>query len=280
MQSGERESTVESPQQGDPWEWTQDRYNNGVFSHALGTERERLGLLESLLDGSTRARLRALGLRAGHDVLEVGGGGGSVARWMAEQGARVTVTDLDTTFLEELADEGVRVLRHDLYTEDFPPDSFDVIHARYVVLHLPDPDKAVARLAGWLKPGGVLLLEEPESTLMVNSPHPAWRVVINAFTTHLGKTVGSDVNWARTLPVPLRKAGLVDVGLDVRLQHIHSGNDEARWWRMSLEQSRAAIVAAGLAADADFAAAYRELASPDFHDLSLAVFAAWGRSPH
>jgi SAM-dependent methyltransferase len=263
---------------GERWEWTRDRYSDGSFSHAVGSERRRLDLLESLLDGHTRSRFRALGLKPGDDVLEVGGGGGSVARWLAEQDARVTVTDLDTRFLDDLADDGVRVLRHDLYTEDFPPGSFDFIHTRYVLLHLPDPDRAVARLAGWLKPGGVLLVEEPTSDPTLDSPHPAYRTIMRAFRDHLEQALGTDTRWARTLPVPLEMAGLTDIGLDARIQLVNGGDDESEWWRLTLEQSQPAMVAAGLATDTEFAAAYRELADPAFHDLSLAVYTAWGRA--
>lgn len=258
-------------------EWTQDRYSEGMFSHAIGSEQRRLDLLQSVLDGPTRARLQTLGLKPGDEVLEVGGGRGSVARWLAGQGARVTVTDLDTTYLDDLAEQGIRVLRHNMYTEDFPAGSFDFIHARYVVVHLPDPDRAIARLVQWLRPGGVLLVEEPASFSVMDSPHPAYRTVMHAFRTHLERSVGTDTVWARTLPVPLQRAGLGDVGLDARVQLIHGGDNEAQWWQLCLEQSRPAMVAAGLAADADFEAAYRELAAPSFHDLSLTVVTAWGR---
>ncbi len=271
---------VTPPQQttGERWEWTQDRYGEGMFSHEIGTERQRLGLLESVLDGHTRARFTALGLKAGDEVLEVGGGAGSVARWLAGQGARVTATDLDTRFLDDLTEVGVRVLRHDMYTEDFPPGSFDFIHARYLLIHLPDPDRAVARLAGWLRPGGTLLVEEPAIFPIMDSPHQAYRTALRAFRTHIEQSVGTDCAWARTLPVPLERVGLTDIGLDARIQPLNGGDNEAQWWRMNLEQSRAAMVAAGLAEEADFDAACRELASPDFHDLSLAVFTAWGRA--
>ncbi|MFI0897333.1 class I SAM-dependent methyltransferase [Streptomyces sp. NPDC020983] len=258
------------------WEWKEERYRDGVFSHAVGTERERLRLLESVLDEHTRESFRRRGLRAGHRVLEVGGGGGSVARWLAEQGAEVTVTDLDTTYLDELAGHGVQVLRHDVYTEDFPAGSFDFIHTRYVVIHLPDPEKAVARLAGWLRPGGVLLLEEPAFFPIQDSPHPAYRTVMRAFRDHLESAVGTDTEWARTLPVPLEGKGLSGIGYDARFQRIAGGDAEAAWWQLTLEQTREAAVAAGRATDEDFEAAYRELNDPGFHDLSLAVFTAWG----
>ncbi|MFJ4920707.1 class I SAM-dependent methyltransferase [Streptomyces sp. NPDC088725] len=257
--------------------WTRERYGQGGFSHAIDSEQRRLGLMQSALDRHTRARFEALGLKSGDRVLEVGGGGGSVARWLAGQGARVTVTDLDTTFLEDLTDLGVRVLRHDVCTDDFPPGSFDFIHTRYVLVHLPDQEAALARLVEWLSPGGVLLVEEPSASSIVDSPHEAYRTIARAFCTHLRQTLGTDTRWARTLPVPLERAGLLDVALDARLPVFNGGDDEAEWWRLNLEQSRKAMVAAGLVEDADFEAAYRELASPDFHDLSLAVFTAWGR---
>ncbi|MFI0723205.1 methyltransferase domain-containing protein [Streptomyces sp. NPDC021224] len=44
---------------------------------------------------------------------------------------------------------------------DAPARTSDFVHIRYVVIHLPDPEKAVARLASRLGPRGVLLLEEP-----------------------------------------------------------------------------------------------------------------------
>lgn len=74
------------------------------------------------------------------------------------------------------------------------------------------------------------------------------------------------------------RAGLTEVGLDARFQQIHGDDAESRWWRLSLEQSRVGTVAAGLVEEADFEAAYREMAQPDFHDLSLAVLTAWGRA--
>ncbi|MEV7425097.1 MULTISPECIES: methyltransferase domain-containing protein [unclassified Streptomyces] len=254
-----------------------DRYSEGLFSHAIDGERQRLALLESLLDGHTRRRLTALGAGPGTDVLEVGGGGGSVARWLAGRGARVTVTDLDTRFLDELGELGVRVLRHDLCADDFPPESFDLVHTRYVVIHQAAPDRAVARLVRWLRPGGVLVLEEPASFSVMESPHPAYRKVMRDFRAHLERSIGSDTGWARTLPEPLRRAGLTGVGLDARIQVVHGGGTEALWWRMNLERSRAAMVAHGEVCHEDFEAAYEELASPGFHDLALTVMTAWGR---
>src|SRR5690606_9029251 len=42
---------------------------------------------------------------------------------------------------------------------DFAPDSLDGVVALYSIIHLPRDEQAemLARIAGWLKPGGILL---------------------------------------------------------------------------------------------------------------------------
>lgn len=49
-----------------------------------------------------------------------------------------------------------------LETDRFPPSSFDVVAMIDVVEHLTDPKAALARAAGWLKPGGILYLVTPD----------------------------------------------------------------------------------------------------------------------
>ena len=258
--------------------WSSDRYSDGVFSHALSTERERLELLEASLDPYTFAALEPFAPGPGTRCLEVGGGAGSVARWMARTGADVTAVDLDTTFLEELADEGVHVRRHDVVTQDFAPESFDLIHARYVVIHLPDPAAAIERLCAWLAPGGVLVLEEPAFFPIAGSRHEAYRTAMLDFRAYLESAVGTLTEWARVLPEPLRAAGLTGVDISNRIQRIVGGGSEALWWRLTLEQTRPRMEEPSTD-DETWNAALDALANPGFEDLSLAVFTATGRKP-
>lgn len=51
----------------------------------LADERVRLGLIESDTDPITTRSLSAIGITRGWRCLEVGAGGGSITRWMAEQ---------------------------------------------------------------------------------------------------------------------------------------------------------------------------------------------------
>src|SRR5215471_14048260 len=136
-----------------------DRY---VFSAEWENERARLGGLAALCDPATLRHLTALGVGPGWRCLEIGGGAGSVARWLAAAigpAGRLVVTDLDTRFLEDLRSERVEVLRHDIRTD--PIDGpFDLIHARAVLEYLASRGEIVPRLVAALRPGGVLLLED------------------------------------------------------------------------------------------------------------------------
>ena len=71
---------------------------DNTWDHA----RRRLALLENELDPITHRRLSATGLGSGWRCLEVGGGGGSVARWLSEQvgiAGYVLATDIEPALL-------------------------------------------------------------------------------------------------------------------------------------------------------------------------------------
>jgi trans-aconitate methyltransferase len=75
----------------------------------------------------------------------------------------VVATDLETDFLETEA-KGRRCLeflRHDIMA-DVLPTGFDLVHARWLVEWLPDKRLALERMAAALRPGGVILIEEPD----------------------------------------------------------------------------------------------------------------------
>ena len=119
-----------------------DSGNRYAFPHGHKDERRRLELLQQRLDPITIRRIEQLGLAPGVRCLEVGGGRGSITRWLCEQvGVRglVTATDLDTGFLAELSLPNLKVLRHDVRTDDFAVGSFDFVHERAVLMSYRGP---------------------------------------------------------------------------------------------------------------------------------------------
>jgi SAM-dependent methyltransferase len=251
-----------------------------VFDHAAVNEGDRLAVLGDAINEGTFRRLAKLGLPADARCLDIGSGTGPVAarlRELCPEGS-VVATDLDVRHLErELP--GVQVLRHDVTTDQFRSGAFDIIVARWVFAHLPNPGAVLARVADWLAPGGCLLIEDPSDFAMRCSPDPAYRRVSRAVRETLGELAGTDLDWARTFPRPLAEAGLERVGLDADLTIVGPGTPMARFMAASTARIEDPLLAAGRATRAELEQWYAELDSDDYFDLGLVNIAAWGMAP-
>ena len=106
------------------------------------------------------ARLLDL-LPAGAEVLELGCGAGvPVTQALAERG-RVTGVDIsaEQIALAERLVPDATFIHADMTALDFPAGSFDAVVAFYALTHVPraEHQALLARIAGWLRPGGLLL---------------------------------------------------------------------------------------------------------------------------
>ena len=120
-----------------------------LLDNAWQDARRRLALLERWLDPGTIHQLQTLGVRAGWRCLTVGAGGGSITEWLCRQvgpSGHVVATDINTRFLEALEYPNLEVRRHDILTDDLEPAVFDLVHVRFVLMHLADPSQAVRPL--------------------------------------------------------------------------------------------------------------------------------------
>ncbi|GAA4985427.1 hypothetical protein GCM10025734_08890 [Kitasatospora paranensis] len=135
-------------------------YGESLFEPWRPGEGERIDLGSLAYDHITRARLRALGVGPGTRCLDVGAGTGTVARWLAGEGgaAEVLAVDRDVRFLRPYAGGALRTLAADITDPGFDPGRFDLVHARFVLMHLPERRRIIARLRDLLVPGGHLLL--------------------------------------------------------------------------------------------------------------------------
>jgi SAM-dependent methyltransferase len=141
------------------------RPDSYVFSDASDREGARLRLMASLLDPLHRPALLAAGLGSGARCLEVGTGTGTIARWMSSRvgsGGHVLATDIDLSHLTERAAENLAVSTLDVTTDPIPERSFDLITARALLHHLPAWPDVIASLRAGLRPGGYLVLMEPD----------------------------------------------------------------------------------------------------------------------
>jgi SAM-dependent methyltransferase len=247
------------------------------MSTAVWHDRDRwLSLLEEVLDPVTVRRLEAVGVAPGWQALEVGSGRGSIAVWLANRlggEGRVVATDVDTSLLEDLGDDRIEVVRHDVLVDDFAPASFDLVHCRAVLVHLSDPVRAVKRMASWLRPGGVLVAEEPWTDVARLAPDP----VVAAAADALGEML--DGGFARRLPQALREAGLERVEADAEVQFFEGGSESAAFFRKALEGACARLVAAGRLKASEVRGLRERFEDPSFCDCGWPRIGAIGWKP-
>ena len=256
-----------------------------AYDHAWERERLRLAALELALDPGTRQHIDRLGVAPGWRCAEVGAGGGAVARWLAQRvtpGGEVFATDLETDFLEREAgrDHGLRVLRHDITTDDLP-GGLDLVHARWLVEWLQDKRGALGRMVAALRSGGVLLVEEPDFVTIYETAQPsALRHVVVAAMRHLEATCPIDCEYGRRLLDDLQAVGLVDVEAEGRVPVVRGGTPPAaHFLGLTLEKLRDPLLGTGLVGDAEFAAAIAALHDPAATIVMPMTVAAWGRRP-
>jgi SAM-dependent methyltransferase len=198
----------------------------------------RLLALEEGYDPGTVSRLDSLGVSRGWTCLEVGAGAGSITRWLSRRvgtGGRVVAADLDTSFLDVSDADNVEVRQLDLRSDGLPGSTFDLVHTRFVLGHIPERVEVLDSLIGALRPGGWLLLEEMDVFAwgaIDSGLHPD---VGRAATVPLGKH-GFASRWGREMPVLLRDRGLVNISAVAEAPIVQGGSPALEWLRLTFDQ--------------------------------------------
>jgi 2-polyprenyl-3-methyl-5-hydroxy-6-metoxy-1,4-benzoquinol methylase len=188
---------------------------------------------EALFDPGTIECLERIGVAEGWRCLEVGAGYGSIADWLTDRAGpgHVTATDIRgeyLTRLRELLEGSATVLEHDVATQPLPAGEFDLVHARFVLEHLATRDAVVAKLAGALRQGGWLLIEDAEFSPCV-AVSGAYGDVMAAFVAAMTLT-GTDYTWSLRLPEVMNGADAVVAEAGGLVRFFAGGSAEAEFW--------------------------------------------------
>ncbi len=266
-----------------------DPHRSAGFTYALdNSSREtpaRFDALSGMFDRGTIRHLEDRGVSESWRCLEVGGGGGSITAWLGNRvgpTGHVLVTDLDPRFLEPLSAQNVEVRKHNIVTDSLPHAAFDLIHARLVLIHLPEREKVLARLVSALKPGGWLVDEDFDSVSLLPDPTVSPGEVIlktQMAVMRLLKDCGAERRFGRLSYGRLRAHGLVEVGAEGRLFMSRSGSAGVSLMRANFEQLRGALLDARYITEQELAQDSMHLDDPDFMAPSPIMWTAWGRRP-
>ncbi len=256
--------------------------HGGEYIHGTEpVEQRRLSLLNDLLNEGS---LRALRLRGGETILDVGSGLGQLSRAMARAagaGGRVIGVERDgdqiaeaERLAAEAGEEGLVEFRRgnavDLPLAGEEWGSFDLVHTRFLLEHVPAPQAVVCAMVRAAAPGGRIVLEDDDHHVLRLWPQAPeaeelWRAFCRTW-----EELGNDPFVGRRLIALLHAAGAEPTRNDTLFFGSCAGDPsfEAMVENFAgvLAGARAAIVESGPLSDDDVTAALAELT-------------AWGKLP-
>ncbi len=164
------------------------------------------------------------GVAPGASVIDIGCGVLGVLpqlRARVGDGGRVVGLDIEPRLLAVASQLSARhglavqTVQADAASTGLPPDSFDLVHERMLLLNVTSPQDVVAEMTRLTRPGGIVALQEPDSAAWaIDPPDPARDLLLTEVTDVYPRT-GRDFRTGRRAARLLRDAGLQDVQVRV-----------------------------------------------------------------
>jgi SAM-dependent methyltransferase len=221
--------------------------------------------------------------------LDVGCGSGDVTLKMAAlvgTEGNVVGVDRDQSILQfacqEAERQGLPVTFRRLDTEELAEESaYDLIFARYLLSHLPRPQRAVELMVRAVRPGGRLVLEDVFFPGHVCYPaNAAFDRFVELYQAVARTKEGGDAAIGVRLLGMALGAGLEEVRVGLVVPTFREGEGK-RVTQVTMEHIREAVVGAGLASDPEMDNVVDELGRLANEDRTLMsmvpTFQVWGR---
>jgi SAM-dependent methyltransferase len=237
-------------------------------------EVHRVSGLAELYDPASIRVLSGLGIEPDWQCIDAGCGAGTIAQWLAGQAFRGTTIacDVNGGILIAEPSETLRPMVCDITSADFPPESFNLIHARLLLQHLPDREHVLDRMVSWLAPGGWLVVADAFDLAAGSTTHPQYAQFHETLYRGLAAQPGTRPDWGRSYPEALLSRGLGDIGVEVVVHPVHGGGLNARLLSESLDRIPVqAVDGPGRSC------VQAQLRDPEFWDLNFALVIARGR---
>jgi SAM-dependent methyltransferase len=263
-------------------------------TYSLGgsqVEKQRLLAQAAGYRAQVAQLLDRIGVRPGSRAVDVGCGPIGILDLLSERvGPHGSVVGVEREPLfcemahEEISSRGlanVEIVQGDALRSGLERQSFDLVHERLVLPHVPDRERFVAEMLALLRPGGTIVLEDIDWASWVCHPrHPSWEALKETFLAAL-RSSGGDSFVGRRHPELLRAAGARDIQTRIDVGFLSLG-DLRRTELVSLIGSmRSRVLGLGLMSDTDLDA-HRDallghLANPSTTVIDKLFVQSWGR---
>jgi len=234
-----------------------------------------------------------IGLGAGARAIDLGCGPQGVLDLLSERvGNTGHVIGIDRSresvalarrFVADRALKHVEVLQGDATATGLPEASFDLVHARLVLVNVPYVDAVVREMVRLARPGGVVASHEADYlSHFCDPPLRAWDRLFEIFKRYSSAN-GVDLFVGRRTHRLFREAGLVDIEVNPVIHvYPHGHSRRAIFWHF-LQNVRDRLLEEELIAESEFSELTAELKEhldrPDTLVVSHLFFQVWGRKP-
>jgi SAM-dependent methyltransferase len=196
------------------------------------SELERLRLQSRVWEPTGRQLLSKLDGRSGGRALDVGCGAMGwlriLSEWVGPSG-QIVGTDVDESllnaarsFLDAEGISNVELVVDDLFESQLEPQSFDLVHARYLIAPLGRGREQVASHRRLVRPGGSLVLEEWDlGSWHFNPSAPAAERLIRLLS-EIFAALGGEAG--RGLPELLREIDIEEPEIDAHVIALKPGH--------------------------------------------------------
>ena len=266
---------------------------SSTYIHGINpAEQNRLTILNSLLNDRC---IEKIPIHSGARILDVGSGLGLMTAAFAEKaGANSYVLGIERSEAQlqkaqSIQTPGLHFRKGDAFQLPLTPEeegTFDLVFARFILEHLPEPQRAIKEMFRALKPGGTIVLADDDHEAMILYPEPAgfkmlWSAYIDSYLE-----IGNDPFIGRKLPRLLIDNGFINVRNDVAFFGDVAGSPTFQAYILNLSEviatARDVMFENNLIESDDFESALNNLKSWSNIDHATAFYPlcmAFGKKP-
>ena len=256
-------------------------------------EQRRLRKQAEELRQESNSLFDRVGLRSGGRAIDIGCGPQGVLDLLSERvGSTGLVVGIERDdksvaaarqFAAGRALKNVKVLQGDAAAVGLPSDIFDLVHARLVLVNIPNAEAVVAEMVRLARPGGMVASHEADYLPhLCDPPLRAWDRLFQIYRDYSSAN-GIDLFIGRRTHRLFREAGLVNIEVNPVIHVYPQGHNRRTIFWDFLQNVRDSIVEQGLIADSEFSELLAELKEHlDRRDtlvVSHLFFQLWGRKP-